>query len=436
MVNKRIPLGDLADHLDEEVRVAGWVDSVRNLKKMQFAVLNDGTGAVQLTNQRDGGRLDELVSGLSPSSTVAASGKLVYNPHVKLGNVEIQLSDLEITSAPMGSSPINEGSNLDLRLDWRFLDLRDPKKRLIFQIQTTAEHAMREYWMKHGFTEIHSPKLTAGATESGAELFQLDYFGQSASLAQSPQFYKQMAMAAGMGRIFEIGPVFRANKSHTRRHDTEFTSVDSELSWIDSYHDVMEFEEGWIQYLVGEVAAKHGKEIESLYGIKVEVPTIPFPRITMKNAYSILDKLGHVIPLDQEGDLDPTGEKLIGAEIRKRFGHDFVFVTEYPTSVRPFYHMRDSENPDITNSFDLLWKGMEVTTGAQREHRHDVLRDQAIDKGVDPQAIGHYLDFFKYGCPPHGGFGFGLTRMLMNLTGINNVREVTYLYRGVNRLTP
>ncbi len=435
-MKNRILIGDLEGHIGNYVNIAGWVDKLRDQKKMQFLICRDHTGYVQATNSKEGKSLDEVVSLLTPDTTIIAGGNLVANPHIKLNGYEIQLDYVDIKSRPEGALPITSESSIDSRLDWRYIDLRDPKRHLIFRIQTTAEHAMREFWLRNGFTEIHSPKLVEGASESGAELFKLDYFGQEASLAQSPQFYKQMAMAAGFDRVFEIGPVFRANPSFTARHDTEFTSVDMEISWIDSHEEVMEMEERWINYFISQVAAKHGDEIQKTFGLETKVPSLPFPRVTMEEAYKILDSQGYHVPRENKGDLDPEGERRLANYIKDKFDHEFVFITEYPARARPFYHMRFEDKPDTTKSFDLLWKGLEVTTGAQREHRYNKLLEQMREKKVNPESISFYANFFKYGCPPHGGLGFGLTRMLMNLTGLNNVREVTFVYRGPNRLRP
>ena len=436
MTKKRDSIGSLYDRAGEDVNIAGWVENVRDLKTMQFVTVRDNTGIVQVTNEKTGSYLDDAISSLTPDSTVTVQGKIIRNEGVKLGQMEIKLKDLEVHSYAQKPLPTDENSPLENRLDWRFVDLRKKKNNLIFSIQTTAEHAMRNYWLDNGFIEIHSPKLVEGASESGAELFQLYYFDRRASLAQSPQFYKQMAMAAGFERVFEIGPVFRANTSYTRRHDTEFTSVDVEISWIDSHKDIMDFEERWLQYVLGEVEAKHGKEIKDSFNIEVKVPVVPFPRVSMKEAYKILEKAGHETCRDEKGDLDPEGERRISKYISDNFNHEFVFVEDYPITARPFYHMRYHDSPDTTKSFDLIWKGLEVTTGAQREHRYEKLLSQAKEKNVDVKSINHYLNFFKYGCPPHGGYGFGLTRMLMVLLGAQNVREVTYVYRGPNRLTP
>lgn len=421
------------------VRLQGWVETVRSMKKMLFVVLRDKTGTVQITHVRkgEGDQIEASLESLTTGSAIEIVGNVVANEKVKLGQVEIVPSEIKIHSLADAKMPITEDSGSDLRLDWRFLDLRRPRNRLIFEVQTTAEVAMRRFWQENGFLEIHSPKLMGGASESGSELFKVEYFGGNAYLAQSPQFYKQMAMAAGFERIFEIAPVFRADPSFTSRHATEFTSIDMEVSWIDSHEDVMSFEERWLQCILQAVHDEHGSAIREHFQTDIVVPTLPFPRVTMEEAQEIVRQRGHVPAQgSKEGDLDPEGERLVCRHVKETLGHEFAFVTEYPWSVRPFYHMKLEGKPHLTKSFDLLWKGLEVTTGAQREHRYDLLAQQAVEKGLSPESVQYYLDFFKYGCPPHGGLGFGLVRMLMCLLNVGNLREVTYLHRGPNRLTP
>lgn len=433
---KRSLTSSLQSLIGEKVQVAGFVSVVRDQKNMQFLVLRDHTGMVQLLHEKgsDGDNLKSVISSLTQESAVIAVGKVVSNVNVKLGGVEIVLESLEVVSPAESPIPITTDSSLELQMDWRALSLRMPKNLLTFKVQTTMERAMREFWEREGFIEIHSPKLMGTASESGAELFQLDYFGQKASLAQSPQFYKQMAMAAGFDRIFEIGPVFRANPSFTSRHDTEFTSIDVEMSWIESHEDIMNHEETLLAHAISRISEVHGAEIKQLCGVDVIIPTLPFPRISLSEARQILAERGHTI--EHKADLDPAGERLLAEYIKEQFGHEFVFVTDYPVEVRPFYHRRQESDSTLTMSFDLLWRGLEVTTGAQREHRVGELVKQAVEKGVSLESIKHYIDFFRYGCPPHGGFGLGMTRLLMILLNRKNVREVTYLYRGPNRLVP
>ncbi len=421
----------------ETVQVCGWLEALRDQKRMQFLVVRDHTGWVQAIHEKTTSpELAAVISNITPESAIIIIGRVAANPAVKLNGFEIVIETLFIVGRADTPLPLDEDTAMETRLDWRFLDLRNPRNLLIFRIQTAAERAMREFWKSEGFIEIHSPKFMGSASESGAELFKVQYFDRTAFLAQSPQFYKQMAMAAGFDRVFEIGPVFRANPSFTSRHDTEFTSIDVEISWINSHEDVMQFEERWLHHVIQRVKDEFGEEIKKTFEVNVVVPDIPFPRVTMAEAYKILDGMEHQIERGDKGDLDPEGERLLCQYFYNKNGHEFVFVTDYPTGVRPFYHMRPDGQPHLTKSFDLLWKGLEVTTGAQREHRYDVLVQQVREKGLSLEPIHSYLDCFRYGCPPHGGYGFGLTRMLMVMLNLKNVREATFLYRGVNRLNP
>jgi nondiscriminating aspartyl-tRNA synthetase len=434
---RRTLTAELKQKVGEQVTVRGWVQAVRDQKRMQFVILRDETGLAQLvlSKEEPPSELNEAISALTAESAVSVTGTVVADERVKLGGLELRIEALTVDSLAEPELPIAEDSALDKRMDWRYLDLRRPDRRLIFEVQTTVERAMREFWAKQGFIELHSPKFMGSASESGAELFKVEYFDGVAYLAQSPQFYKQMAMAAGFGRVFEVGPVFRANPSFTSRHDTEFTSVDVEISWIDSHEDVMAFEEAWLAHVLAAVKDAHGEAISSTFETEVVVPGVPFPRITLEHAKELLRERGHDAP-GAGHDLDPPSERALSELVRERDGHEFAFVTDYPTTVRPFYHMRHEDDQTLTKSFDLLWRGIEITTGAQREHRYEQLLAQARDKSVEVGPIQYYLDFFRYGAPPHGGFGFGLTRLLMQLCNQDNVREVTFLYRGPHRLEP
>ncbi|HYM56228.1 MAG TPA: aspartate--tRNA(Asn) ligase [Solirubrobacteraceae bacterium] len=434
---ERTLIAELAEKVDKEVTIRGWVHALRDQKRMQFVIVRDETGLAQvvLAKEEPPSELNERASALTAESAVTITGTVVADERVKLGGLELRLQELQVDSLAEPEVPIAADSALDKRIDWRYLDLRRPDRRLIFEVQTTAEHAMREFWRRERFIELHTPKFMGSASESGAELFKVEYFDGEAYLAQSPQFYKQMAMAAGFGRVFEVGPVFRANPSFTSRHDTEFTSVDVEIAWIDSHEDVMAFEEAWLAHVLAVVKETHGEAIEATFGTEVVVPSLPFPRVALERAKELLREHGHDAP-GPGHDLDPPSERAFSAIVEEQQGHEFAFVTDYPTTVRPFYHMRHAEEPTLTKSFDLLWRGIELTTGAQREHRYEQLLAQAEDKRVDVGPIQYYLDFFRFGAPPHGGFGFGLTRLLMQMLGQDNVREVTFLYRGPHRLEP
>lgn len=436
---ERTSIKDISSKISKEVLLKGWVHTIRDQGSIKFVLLRDITGICQLVVTQENKDAFNKASNLSMESVIEITGVVEDVPQAPKG-VEIKVVTIGILSEAAPELPIlvveKGGGETEQpkRLDWRWIDLRKPEKALIFEVWTWMEHYVREYFVREGFFEIHSPKFMSTPSESGAELFEVKYFDKTAYLAQSPQFYKQMAMASGFEKVFEVGPVFRANPSFTSRHDTEFTGYDFEISFIESHYDVMEQEEKLLAYVLEKLEKKFGKEIEQAYGRKLEVPKTPFPKVSMKEAKEILANLG--VSSEKDGDLSPEEERGLSEYILKEKGSEFVFITEYPIDVRPFYHMRLEDDPKLTKSFDLLWNGVEITTGAQREHRYDILVEQAKEKGVGLESIKHYLNFFKYGCPPHGGIGFGPTRMLMKIFDISNVRDVTYLYRGVKRLTP
>lgn len=444
----RTVVSQLSPLPDGPVTVAGWVETVRDQKKVQFVILRDETGAVQLVNpatrdleegasaeQQTAAALTETIGALAHGTMVRVTGELKHDERVKLGGLEVKVGTLEVVSEAIAETPIAEDSSLDKRLDWRFLDLRRPEANLLFRVQTTFEHALRSWWVERDYIEVHTPKLMASASESRAELFEMEYFETKAYLAQSPQFFKQMAQPAGFGKVFEIAPAFRADPSFTSRHATEFTSIDAEISWIDSHEDVMQMHEEALVAAFTAVVEKHGATIEAAFDVSLTVPSLPFPRIPLAEARQIVADGGYEIPRT-DGDLDPEGERRLSAWVKANHGHDFVFVTDYATGIRPFYHMRREGDGSITNSYDLLYNGTEISTGAQREHRVDVLIEQAKEKGIEPEELEFYLDFFRYGVPPHGGFGMGLARVLMLMLGLGSIRETTYLFRGPTRLLP
>jgi len=442
---KRIYNNKITEYLNKKVKISGWVDSIRSHGKILFIDLRDKSGISQLVFIPQNKEVYELANKIRPEWVISVFGKVskrpekMINPKIETGEVEISIEKLEILSeAETSPIPINESeleeSSIEKRMDWRWLDLRNVQKRLIFEAWTTMEQAWRNHLIDEGYIQINSPKFMSTSSESGAELFEVAYFDQKAYLAQSPQFYKQMAMASGFEKVFEMGPAFRADPSFTSRHCTEFTSYDAEISFIESHQDVMSALEGMIVSALGAVKEKHGEKIEQLYKRQVVVPKTPFPQVTMAEAKEILKGLN--VPSKERGDFSPEEERKLSEFIFKRDDHEFVFVTDYPSAVRPFYHMRYEDNPEVTKSFDLLWNGVEITTGAQREHRYEVLKKQAVEKGFDLKPLKNYLNFFRYGCPPHGGFGLGPSRMLMKIFNIENVRDTCYVYRGVKRLTP
>lgn len=435
-----VKIKDIKEHFNEEVIVQGFVDNIRNLQYVQFAILKDDTGKVQITIEKEDENNKDLVSivdNLTLESTLKVKCVVKEAPKVKLGGVELIPSSIEVTSKSLNELPIDikskDASLREKRLDYRFLDLRRDENNLLFKCQSYIERMMREYWYNNGYTEIHTPKISAKSAESGAEMFKLDYFGQEACLSQSPQFYKQMAMASNFGRVFEIGPVFRAENSHTSYHATEILMLDAEISWIDSYEDVMDEEENWIKYFMTKLKEKYGEEIKQQFGVEVSDVSMKFPRITFSDAKKIIREEYKYIG-EKEDDLERKEENLICDYAKKKYGSDFVFITNFPYSARSFYVMKDENG--VTQTYDLLFKGVEITSGAQREHRADILEKQIIEKGLDPKDLAFYIEFFKYGCPPHGGFGVGLGRILMQIFEIDNIREATFIYRGPTRLNP
>ncbi len=417
-----------------KVRFQGMIETVRDKKSMQFIVLKDFSGKIQVTVDKTAHpEVGEVFSHLLPGSTVVIEGELVKSEYVKMGGQEVLAEAVTVTSDAKEPYPITPESNIDQRIDYRWIDLRQEKNLLMFKVQTVFTDALRQFLLERDFTEFHSPKLIATASESGSEVFEVKYFDRKAYLAQSPQFYKQLAISAGFGRVFECGPVFRAEKSHSRKHATEFTGFDLEFSGIESYEDVMKLEEELLAYAFKKVKEAYGEKVKELFGVEIVVPTIPFPRMKLSELYAELEKrYGYVCPEEEQGDLSTEAEKLCAKFTKEAFGHEFIFVTDYSAKKRAFYHFRKDGVPQ---GYDLIWKGVEITTGAQREHRFDVLKAQAEEKGL-AKDVEFYLQFFKYGCMPHGGFGLGLDRILMNMLEVASIKEAMFIFRGPDKLTP
>ena len=425
-------INELNEHFNEEVELNGFVDNIRDLQYVQFLILRDKTGKVQVTLEKSDESLKdlvEIVSNLTLESTIKVKGKILESPKVKLNGMELIPSDITVTSKSVPELPINikkkDAQEIDTRLDYRFLDLRNEENAIIFKVQSDMVKFLREYLYSKDFMEIHTPKLIGAASESGSEVFEVEYFDRKAYLAQSPQFYKQMAMSSGFEKIFEVGPVFRAENSNTNRHATEFTSFDIEFSYIDSIEDVMNLEEEMLTYTL--------KNLSELYpDIGIKVPNGKFPRIKLADLYDILEeKYGYKVSDEEKVDLTTEGEKLSYKYAMEEYNSEFIFITDFKKDKRPFYHLRVN---DIPQGYDLIWRGVEITTGAQREHRYEILKEQAIEKGLD-KDVKFYLEFFKYGCPPHGGFGLGIDRLTMLLLN-KPIKEAMFIFRGPNRLDP
>ena len=437
---KKIFFKDLENYFDKEIEISGFVENIRNIKWVQFLVLRDSTDKVQVTIEKSeeaNKEMADLVNNLTVESTIKVTGTLKKNDNVRLRGMEFIPTKIEVTSTSDAELPINihdkEAQLIDQRLDYRWLDLRNEYNFNIFKIQSDLVKYMREYLYNNDFTEIHTPKLIGAASESGSEVFEVKYFDRKAYLAQSPQFYKQMAMASGYDRVFEVAPVFRAENSNTNRHTTEFTGFDLEFAYIDSYRDVMDLEEELLTYALTKLNEKYGEKVKEIYGKEIVVPKVKFPRIKLSDLYLELEKrYDYKIDDSEKNDLTTEAERLSYKYAMEEFGSEFIFVTDFPKDKRAFYHMRKN---DVPEGYDLIYRGVEITTGAQREHRYDVLKKQAEEKGLD-KDIEFYLEFFKYGCPPHGGFGLGIDRLTMLVLGIPSIKESMMIFRGPNRLNP
>ncbi len=442
----RTYISDVRNNLGETIKVQGFIENLRNSKYMAFIVLKDITGKIQITVEKETlPQLCDVIDTLTGDSVITVVGKAVENEYVKMGGIEIIPESIVAESIadalPIARKEIPatkkkqavERSSIDQRIDYRWVDLRTDENQLMFKVQTAFVAAMREFLLEKKFIEIHSPKLIGTASESGSDVFEVKYFDTNAYLAQSPQFYKQMAMASGFERIFEVGPVFRAEKSFTSKHATEFTGFDLEFSYIESYKDVMKMEEELLKAALKKVSELYGEEIKELFGMETIVPETPFPVVTLAELYKGLEEdFGYTVDESEKGDLTTEAERLSFEWVKKHYNHEFLFVTDFDAEKRAFYHMRDEKG--VPMGYDLIWRGVEITTGAQREHRYDVLKAQAAEKGL-ADDVKFYLEFFKYGCPPHGGFGLGIDRITMLLLGLH-IKDSMFIFRGPNRLHP
>jgi nondiscriminating aspartyl-tRNA synthetase len=426
----RTQIKELQTKIGETVTIAGFVHSIRNQGKIAFLRLRDESGSVQVVSGTWNADVFAIIKDLSLESVIEIEGLVKESKQTpegfELDGLKVAVLSVSEAQLPIPVVAEKGADDVDVtnRFDWRWLDLRKSESHKIFRVWTVLEQGVREYFAKENFTQLYSPAFMSAASESGAEVFEVKYFETKAYLAQSPQFYKQMAMASGFEKIFMMGPVFRAELSFTTRHMTEFTGWDFEIAYIKSHHDIMDREEAML---------KSGFKKLKEAGLIEEEITVPMARISLAEAKEKLKAAG--ITSEKAGDLSPDEERGICKIIKEETGSDFVFVTDYPPATRAFYHMRD-EATGLTKSFDLLYKGVEITTGAQREHRPEILVKQALEKGLTKESLADYLSFFRFGCPPHGGVGIGPGRIVAQILDLASVKEATYLPRDVKRLRP
>ncbi len=428
---ERVKNKDIGEYVGKEITIYGFAHTIRVQSKIIFILVRDITGIVQTVVEAKSEAF-ETAKNLSHESVIKVTGQ-VKEAKQAPGGFELNVSNIEVLSVADPELPIpvvvkgGEETEAPIRLDYRWIDLRKPEKAKIFKVWTELEKGFRKYWSDNNFIQLYPPNFLKTQSESGAEVFTVNYFDRQAYLPQSPQFYKQMGIASGFEKVFMVAPVFRAEPSFTTRHLTEFTGWDFELAYVKDHHSIMDEEEGMLVEGFNQL-------LETFPDLDITVPSRPFPRLTMVEAKKILKDEG--IPSPEEHDLSPEEERAIADYIKKEKNHDFVFITDYHKSKSAFYHMRLEEEPDRSRRADLLYRGLEVTTLAQREHRPEILKKQAEEKGMSLEPLTDYINFFRYGCPPHGGGGIGPGRLVMKILDLPNVREATYLPRDVKRLNP
>ncbi|MDW7668684.1 MAG: aspartate--tRNA(Asn) ligase [Bacillota bacterium] len=430
---KRVMISDLKTKKEmDRVLLNGWIHRINNFKNFSFVTLRDRSGLLQMIVEDE-----KILEKLKLEISVEVVGTLIFNDKSPKGR-EVHVDDLEILGEgeynllPFSINGREIDASLEKQLDYRTITLRRRDKRSVFKIQQGIVEGFREFLTKEGFYEIHTPKIIGSETEGGSEVFTVDYFGQRAFLAQSPQFYKQMMVGSGMERVFEIGAAYRAELHSTWRHLNEYMSLDLEMGFISDEHDIMDLEEKMMKYIVHKLESEYKEELDIL---KVELPKIDkIPRIPLEEAQDILlEKYGKK---STDGNIDGEGEKLIYEYVKEKYDSEFVFLTDYPKSKRPLYTMPKKENPEKTNSFDLIFRGLEITTGGQRINSYSQLKRRIVQEGIKPEVMDFYLETFKYGMPPHGGLAIGLERLTMMLLKLENIREATLFPRDINRIKP
>lgn len=435
---ERTYIKDLGEYIGKEVRIRGRVDTIRDQGKIIFIILRDRSGKVQTVAWYQDEEVFKSAKSLTNESILDIVGEVKEAKQVASG-YEVGIKTLKIDSLAKAPLPIvieeehtENVSALDRRLDFRWIDLRSEKNSLMMDVGTLMGQSLRQYCIDNNFKEIQAPRIISAASESGASVFEVKYFDKKAYLAQSPQFHKQMGIASDLERVFNMGPVFRAEKSFTTRHLTEYTSFDIEMGYIDSYRDVSHFEQEMIKYMLKNVKEKYGDDIKRVFDVDINIPDGDFPYLSVKEAKEKLAKAG--IPSKDVGDFSPEEEKAIGKIMEEETGCEFLFIVDYPHARRAFYHMKNPDMPTLALGFDLFWKGLEITTGAQREHRYENLKENALERGMKGDSLKDYFEYFEYGCPPHGGLAIGTERLLMKMLNMGSILETTYLPNTPNRL--
>ena len=431
---ERTYIKDVKESKDDNFILKGWIHKINDLGQITFVMLRDKTGIIQLVFEN--GTPDQLRLEM----TVEVTGKKVINEKApgSPAGVELHVEDIKILGKayydilPFSINQREIKSSLEAQLDYRTITLRAPKQRAIFKIQEEIVQAFRTFLRGENFTEINTPKIVATGTEGGSEMFTVNYFDHRAFLSQSPQFYKQMLVGAGFERVYEVAHAYRAELHNTWRHLNEYVSLDLEMGFIKDDKDLMDLEENFLRYLYTHLT-KNCSQALAMYNVTLP-EEINIPRVPLAEAQDILfEKYEKRSPA---GNIDAEGEVLFSKYIKETYNSDFVFLTEYPVPKRPMYAMPDDNNKNVTKSFDLIFKGLEITTGGQRIHDYEMLKNNIIKFGLNPEDYDFYLDTFKYGMPPHGGLAIGLERITLKILNLKNIRETTLFPRDMKRMIP
>ncbi|MDA4118168.1 MAG: aspartate--tRNA(Asn) ligase [Thaumarchaeota archaeon] len=428
----------IAKRIGERVHVSGWVHDIRLLGGINFVLLRNSQGIVQVTAPKKAvtEEVMEQVGALHPEDVIKVTGTVKEAKVAKNGFEIIPESIVMVSQAatplPLDPRGVTD-ANIDTRLNWRTLDLRRPEVLAIFRIQDALVEGMENHLRDKGFMRVFTPSILGGISEGGAEVFKTDYYGKPAFLRQDPQLHRQLAIAGGLGRVYDLGPSWRAELSHTPRHMSEHRTIAPELSFIDDERDTMRIEEGMVVYAIRRANELCSRELALLH-VHLDEPKTPFPELSFPDIYETLKAWGHELPPDR--DLDRESEKLLTDFVKREHGSDFFFINRFPSAVKPFYVMRVDDDPRFARSVDMVFKGLELSSGGQREHRHDKIVQQIAEKGLDLDGLRWFTEPFRYGVPPHGGFSLGVERFTATLLGIENVKEAALFPRDPERLQP
>jgi aspartyl-tRNA synthetase len=429
---------ELKSRVGKEVQLKGWVHDIRALGGISFVLLRNATGIVQLAAPKKsvGAEVSDIIAGLHQEDVVACVGIVKESKAARMG-FEIVPSKVEVISRSVTPLPLDPRgvtqASLDTRLEWRSLELRRPETAAIFKIENALVQGFEKYLQKEGFIRAFTPSILGGVSEGGSEVFKIDFYGKPAFLRQDPQLHRQLTIAGGFDRVYDLGTNWRAELSHTPRHLSEHRTVAPEMGFIDDETDVMRLEEEMVAHGVTSAVEECAEELKLLKA-KVEVPETPFPVVNFPDVYTTLEKLGKKLPRGQ--DIDEPTQRALADHVKKETGSDFFFLNRFPSAVKPFYVMKVDDEPEFARSTDLVYRGLELSSGGQREHRHDKIVAQIKEKGFDAKSLEWFTEPFRYGVPPHGGYSFGIERFTAYLLGIENIKEAALFPRDPERLQP